>query len=118
MGDLTHTFATDYEIILCSNNGADIQTKRIGSCWRFNRDDVNAYVHPTQKPIELSACAITHTTKKGQIVADVFGGSGSTLMACEQTGRQCLMMELDERYVDVIIERWENYTGQKAKLLN
>lgn len=117
IGDLKHTFLTDYEIILCSNNGAEIQQKRIGSVWEIGKDSASEYIHPTQKPVGLSAHAIKHTTKKGASVLDLFGGSGSTLMACEQLNRKCYMMELDPRYVDVIIERWENMTGEKAELL-
>ena len=56
-------------------------------------------------------------SKENETILDVFGGSGSTLIACEQLNRKCYMMELDPHYVDVIIERWENFTGQKAKLL-
>jgi DNA modification methylase len=60
--------------------------------------------------------AIQHTTNINQIVLDLFGGSGSTLIACEQTNRTCYMMELDPKYVDVIITRWETLTGQTAVL--
>ena len=56
-------------------------------------------------------------TKENDSIIDCFGGSGSTLIACEQLNRKCYMMELDPHYVDVIIERWENFTGKKAKLL-
>ena len=80
----------------------------------MNGQDSGKRVHPTQKPIELSATAINHTTKASDIVLDLFGGSGSTLIACEQLGRKCYMMELDEHYCDVIIARWEKFTGQKA----
>ena len=73
--------------------------------------------HPTEKPVEVPAMAITHSSKKGDIVFDAFGGGGSTLIACEQTGRKCYMCELDPHYVDVIIQRWENLTGQKAELI-
>lgn len=118
IGDLKHTFATDYEVILCANNGAEVQQKRIGSVWSIGKDGASTYNHPTQKPVELSAMAITHTTTKGSNVLDVFGGSGSTLIACEQTGRKCYMCELDEHYCDVIIERWETFTGREAVLLN
>lgn len=118
IGDLKHTFGTDYEILLCSNNGAEIQNKRIGSVWRINKDNVNEYKHPTQKPIELSATAIKHSTKQSDSVIDLFGGSGSTLIACEQLNRKCYMMELDPNYVDVIIERWEKFTGKKAVQIN
>ena len=75
-------------------------------------------LHPTMKPIKLLAKFIENSTKQGELVLDVFGGSGSTLMACEQLDRHCFMMELDPRYVDVIIQRWEQFTGQKAVLLN
>ena len=74
--------------------------------------------HPTEKPVAVPSMAITHSSKQGDIVLDLFGGSGSTLIACEQTGRKCYMMELDPRYVDIIIERWENLTRMKAVLLN
>ena len=72
-----------------------------------------ARVHPTQKPIALCEWCLDNYGDP-QIILDPFGGSGSTLIACEKTGRRCRMMELDSLYVDVIISRWENYTGQKA----
>ena len=74
--------------------------------------------HPTMKPVELVARAITNSSRKGDIVIDLFGGSGTTLIASEQTERCCRMMELDPKYVDVIIARWENLTGEKAVLIN
>ena len=70
--------------------------------------------HPTMKPIGLMAYLIQNSTKEGDFVLDSFGGSGSTLIACEQTGRKCMTMELDPHYVDVIVKRWENLTGNKA----
>ena len=118
IGDLKHTFGTDYEIILCSNNNAEIKGKRIGSVWSIGKDKESDYEHPTQKPVELSATAISSTTEQGNIVLDCFGGSGSTLIACEQLNRKCYMCEIDPHYVDVIIARWENLTGEKAVLLN
>lgn len=69
------------------------------------------------KPVKLSATAIENTTNDDDIVLDVFGGSGSTLIACEQLNRICYMMELDPHYVDVILYRWEKLTGRKAILL-
>lgn len=117
IGDLTHTFSTDYEVILCANNGETIKDKRIGSVWDIGKDNANDYIHPTQKPVALAAQAIKHTTNKNNTVLDLFGGSGSTLIACEQMGRSCFMTELDPRYMDVIIERWENLTGKKAELI-
>lgn len=71
--------------------------------------------HPTMKPIELVARAIRNSSNKGDSILDLFGGSGTTLMAAEQTGRTCYMMELDPHYCDVIIERWEAFTGRKAE---
>jgi site-specific DNA-methyltransferase (adenine-specific) len=75
-------------------------------------------LHPTMKPIGLFDYQIKNNTKGGDIVLDLFGGSGTTIMACEQNGRKAYSMEFDPRYVDAIIERWEKFTGQKAVLLN
>lgn len=118
IGDLKHTFSTDYEVILCSNNGKEIKGKRIGSVWNIQKDSATEYTHPTQKPVKLSEFAIRNTTERGAVVLDLFGGSGSTLIACEQLDRICYMMELDPRYCDVIIKRWEKFTGEKAVLIN
>ena len=74
--------------------------------------------HPTQKPIKLSCWFLERYSEKNQIILDLFGGSGSTLLACEQLNRICYMMEYDTKYVDVIINRWEKYTGKKAVLLS
>ncbi len=73
--------------------------------------------HPTMKPIRLMAYLACNSTLPGAVVLDPFGGSGSTLLACEQTGRSCCMMEIDPAYCDVIIRRWEAASGQKAVLL-
>jgi site-specific DNA-methyltransferase (adenine-specific) len=73
--------------------------------------------HPTQKPVALSAWFFEKWAKGLKNVVDVYGGSGSTLLACEQTDRTCFMMELDPKYVDVIIARWEKFTGQTAELI-
>ena len=83
--------------------------------WEINKDGVNEF-HPTQKPIALPAKAIKN--HKAETVLDLFGGSGSTLIACEQLDRTCYMMELDPKYCDVIIKRWENLTGEKAVRLH
>lgn len=74
-------------------------------------------VHPTQKPIKMLSSILTDFTKENEVVVDVFGGSGSTLIACEQLNRTCYMMELDPKYCDVIIKRWETLTGEKAVLV-
>ena len=90
-------------------------------CGRKDQSDIWNYpkpqkseLHPTMKPIELCQRAIINSSKTRDIVLDLFGGSGSTLIACERTSRQCRMMELDPRYVDVIIKRWQEYTGGEA----
>ncbi len=75
-------------------------------------------VHPTQKPVGLLADILNDFSKENDNIFDGFGGSGSTLIACEQTNRICYMIEYDPHYVDVIIARWEKFTGQKAVLLN
>lgn len=85
--------------------------------WRFEKPLRNGE-HPTMKPIPLCARAIQNSSRPDEVVLDSFGGSGSTLMAAEQTGRSCCTMELDPVYVDVIIRRWEEYTGQKAVKLS
>ena len=85
--------------------------------WRFEKPLRNG-AHPTMKPIPLCARAIQNSSRSDEVVLDSFGGSGSTLMAAEQTGRFCCTMELDPVYVDVIIRRWEEYTGQKAVKLS
>jgi len=73
--------------------------------------------HATPKPIALCSRAIKSSSREGEVVLDVFGGSGSTLIACEQLNRKCYMAELDEHYCDVIIQRWENLTGKKATII-
>lgn len=72
--------------------------------------------HPTMKPLSLLSYLIGNSSKKGDAVLDPFGGSGSTLMACEQTGRICYTMDIDPRYCDVMLERWERFTGEAARL--
>jgi site-specific DNA-methyltransferase (adenine-specific) len=82
-----------------------------------DRPSVND-LHPTMKPVKLMARLIKNSSKLGESVLDLFGGSGSTLMTCEQLGRKCYTMEYDPIYVDVIINRWETFTGEKAKKIN
>lgn len=75
-------------------------------------------LHPTMKPVELLEKLISNSSLKGATVLDLFGGSGSTLIAAEKTNRKCFMMELDPHYCDIIVARWEKYTGKKAELIN
>ena len=85
--------------------------------WSISKENTKDYIHGTQKPLGVPARAIGNSSKQEDIVLDLFGGSGSTLIASEQLNRICYMMELDERYCDVIIKRWEEFTGQKAELI-
>jgi len=88
------------------------------SIWSVKRDNVAGYKHPTQKPVALSQKAVLNNSKEDDIIFDSFLGSGSTLIACEKTNRKCYGIELDPKYCDVIIKRWENFTGKKAELEN
>jgi site-specific DNA-methyltransferase (adenine-specific) len=100
----------------CLFNGTiDDHIKNETDLWKITKD--NNYIHPTQKPVELCGRALRNHSQ-ANIILDLFGGSGSTLIACEQLNRSCYMMELDPKYIDVIIERWENFTGEKAVKIN
>jgi DNA modification methylase len=92
----------------------DPDIKNESDLWQIAKD--TKYKHPTQKPVALSERAIKNSTKPNNIVLDYFGGSGSTLIGCEKTGRKARVMELDPIYCDVIVKRWENFTGKKAVL--
>ena len=116
IGDLKKTFSSDYEVALVWHRGAELCGKRIGSVWKIAKDGASTYVHPTQKPVELSEEAIDKTTKNGASVLDLFGGLGSTLIGCEKTNRKAYLMELDPKYCDVIINRWQTLTGKEAVL--
>lgn len=94
-------------------SGVDFTDDRtITNVWDIKRPK-KSDLHPTMKPIELIATALKHNPGS-ESVLDLFGGSGSTLIACEQLSRKCYMMELTEHYCDVIINRWETLTGRKA----
>ncbi len=92
------------------NNEADV--------WYMSRGATGEYVHPTQKPVELIARAISNSSKQGDLITDAFTGSGSTLIACEKTNRKCHGMELDEKYAQVIIQRRADYTGKDEVEIN
>jgi len=89
------------------NNATDL--------WHVKKVNPQSMVHLTEKPVELARLAIEYSSRPGQRVLDLFGGSGSTLIACEQTGRRACLMEIDPAYCDVIVERWEKFTGKKAE---
>lgn len=84
------------------------------SVWRFDKERVEG--HTTPKPVALVEKAVNNSSKGGDAILDLFGGSGSTLIACEKIGRHARVMELDPKYCDVIVKRWEDFTGKKAVL--
>ena len=86
--------------------------------WDENKDAYKEYKHPTQKPVGLIVRALTNTSKAEDIILDLFLGSGSTLIAAEKTGRICYGMELDPKYVSVVIQRYIDYTGGNAVRLS
>jgi len=94
-------------VYLGPNNATDL--------WHVKKINPNKMVHLTEKPVELAVRAIQYSSRPGENVLDLFGGSGSTLIACEQTGRHAYLMELDTLYSDVIVQRWEQFTGKKAE---
>lgn len=83
------------------------------SVWEIDRVS-HCELHPTMKPIALIVNALLNSSEEGDGILDLFGGSGSTMIACEETGRRCMMMELDPHYCDVIIDRWQKLTGKEA----
>lgn len=89
--------------------------KSQSTLWQENKPTANRE-HPTAKPVELVVRALRNSSQSGEIVADLFGGAGSTLIACEQHGRKARLMEIDPRYVDVTVQRWQRYTRQPATL--
>lgn len=94
-----------------------LDDRKQSDLWQFQRPK-RSDEHPTMKPVPLIARAIQNSSKKGEIVLDLFGGSGTTLVAAEETDRVCYMMELEPKYCDVIIKRWEALTDKKAVLIN
>ena len=89
------------------NNATDL--------WAIKKVNPQSMVHLTEKPVELATRAIEYSSKRGEHVLDLFGGSGSTLIAAEQTGRRAYLLEIDALYCDVIVQRWERFTGKKAQ---
>lgn len=118
-GDRTKTTVIDFqkdetEILKFINRIKKSESQGKTTIWTMKRDNVMEYVHPTQKPVELITFALANSSKEGDVVLDLFAGSGSTMIAAEKSGRACFCMELDPKYVDVVIARWEQYTNQKA----
>jgi len=128
MGNCQKPFQTIYEscIVACKNGKSSYQNRTFSNftelwtldkkkfadyldAWYQKRDSTNKYIHPTQKPVQLAERAIKRSSEKGDIVLDAFGGSGSTMIACDQLGRKCRMIELDPKYVDACISRYVQY---------
>jgi len=86
-----------------------------GDVWFIKRPMANLE-HPTMKPVELVERALRNSSKTRDTILDPFGGSGTTLIACERANRQARVVELDPKYCDVIVRRWQDYTGREAKL--
>ena len=97
------------------SGSAFVDDRKLTNVWEFDRPK-SSKLHPTMKPVELVENALSHASNAGGVVLDLFGGSGTTTIACEKTGRNCRMMELDPKYCDVIVKRWQDYTGQQATL--
>ena len=118
-GDFMAQYMNAYEPCIYGSNGESVNwygPTNEKTVWDMDKEK-KCDLHPTMKPIELVARAIKNSSKPGQAVLDLFGGSGSTLIACEQLNRKCFMCELDPKYVDVIVNRWEQLTGKKAVLV-
>lgn len=110
-------YRPQHEFIFYVKGGAWYGDKAQSDVWYMSRGATGQYVHPTQKPVELIEKAINNSSKSGDIILDVFGGSGSTMIAAEKIGRESRLMELDPKYCDVIVTRWEEFTGKKAQLI-
>ncbi len=95
-------------VFLGPNNATDV--------WEIKKVNPQSMVHLTEKPVELAARAIGYSSRSGENVMDLFGGSGLTMIACEQTSRKAFLMEMDAPYCDVIVNRWQNFTGRQATL--
>lgn len=114
-GDLKGDFMPTYEMCMfCPKGRPRFRNIRPSAVWDIKKDSMSDYKHATQKPIQLAVNAMDIHSDREDVIVDLFLGSGSTLIASEKTGRNCYGMELDPKYCDVIIKRWEDYTNQKA----
>lgn len=118
-GDRTHTTVldlhkTEEQLMKWVKQQKQAEADGRTTIWTMKRTPVQEYVHPTQKPVELIMYALSNSSKVGDIVLDPFLGSGSTLVACEKTNRMLYGIELDPKYVDVIVERWCQYTENRS----
>jgi len=119
-GDFMAQYMNAYEPCIYGSNGESVNwygPTNEKTIWEMNKEK-KCDLHPTMKPVELVSRAIKNSSKQDDSVLDLFGGSGSTLIACEQLNRKCYMMELDCKYIQVIIERYINFTGNDVYRLN
>jgi DNA modification methylase len=112
-------YRTQHELLLFGVNGSSVATWNAGhderDVWSVSRDPTSEYAHPTQKPVELAVRAITNSAPQAGIILDLFGGSGSTLIAAHRAGCAARICELDPKYADVILARFETYAGIKPE---
>ena len=109
---------SDQKILNWAKRQRKLETEGKLTIWTMKRDRVSEYKHPTQKPVELITYALFNSSKVDDLIADPFLGSGSTLIACHKTGRACIGIELDPKFVDVVVQRWVDYTGIEAIIKN
>jgi site-specific DNA-methyltransferase (adenine-specific) len=122
-GDRTHSTIIDFhdseqKLLNWAKRQKQLETEGKLTIWTMKRDKVNEYQHPTQKPVELITYALFNSSKAEDLIIDPFLGSGSTLIACEKTGRVCAGIELDPKFADVIVQRWVDYTGIEEVVRN
>lgn len=126
----THYFTDDRTLTTVQDEAQDLKkltkeqlialiekAREIPNTVMYEDKPLRNLLHPTMKPVTLMGQMVRNSTRPGGLVLDLFGGSGSTMIACEQLDRKCCMMELDSRYADSILDRWEEFTGKKAKLI-
>jgi len=107
-------YRPQHEFIFYVKGGSWYGDKSQSDVWYLSRGATGKYVHPTQKPVELIEKALLNSSKSGDVVHNCFGGSGSTLIAAEKNARYARLMELDPKYCDVIVKRWQEFTGKQA----
>lgn len=122
-GDRTHSTILDFhdsdqKLLNWAKRQKQLEAEGKLTIWTMKRDKVNEYKHPTQKPVELITYALFNSSKAEDLIVDPFLGSGSTLIACEKTGRVCAGIELDPKFADVIVQRWVDYTGIEEVVRN
>ncbi len=121
-GDRTHKTVWDFhltekDLIAMVKREKRAEAEGKTTIWSMKRDPVGDYVHPTQKPVELITYALVNSSKEDDVILDPFGGSGSTMIACQKTGRIAYSVEFDPTFVDVIVQRYVNYTKGQFEVL-